>query len=310
MPRRGHTKRTILVALAANLGIAAAKLAGGLISGSAAMLAEAAHSGADSFNELGLLISLPLARRPADDEHQFGHGQERFFWVFVVAVAIFVTGATFSIFQGVSRLLSPGSGHSDYLVAYVVLAVAFAFELPSFVTALRQLRQEAGATPLRLGQFMFEGKDPAPKVVLLEDGAAITGVATAAVGLAISQITGNPAADAIASIVIGALLGCVAVVIGAEAKALLLGVAARSDVQRTFEDIIDGHSEVRRLESLRSLHLGPDQLLVMAQVAVSPELTVEQFDDLRQTLESELREAEPAVSHVFVEPVTASPTLA
>jgi cation diffusion facilitator family transporter len=304
VPRKSHTKRTILVALAANLAIALAKLIVGLISGSAAMLAEAAHSAADSFNELALLISLPLGRRPADEEHQFGHGQERFFWVFVVAVAIFVSGACFSVFEGVSRLLAPAVGHNDYLAAYAVLAVALALELPSFLMALRQLRQDARSTPLRLEQFISEAKDPAPKVVLLEDGAAITGIVIAAVGLAISQVAGNPRADAIASIVIGGLLACVALVIGGEAKGLLLGVAARTDVQQAFERTIDSHPQVCELESLQTLHLGPDQLLVMARAAVSRNLTIEQFDDLRRTLESKLREAEPAVSHVFVEPVS------
>jgi cation diffusion facilitator family transporter len=307
MPRETRSKRTILVALAANLAIAVAKLAGGLISGSAAMLAEAVHSGADSFNELGLLISLPLGSRPADEEHQFGHGQERFFWVFVVAVAIFVTGASFSVFQGVSRLLSPGRADSDYRVAYVVLAVAFAFELPSFLTALRQLRSDARPTPLPLARFVLESKDPAPKVVLLEDGAALTGVVIAAAGLAVSQVTGNPDADAVASIAIGILLAGVAATIGAEAKGLLLGESARSDVRRALARTIDSHEEVCELESLRTMHLGPDQLLVVAQVVFPPDLTVERFDRLRRTLESELREAEPAVSHVFVEPVTREP---
>jgi divalent metal cation (Fe/Co/Zn/Cd) transporter len=155
-----------------------------------------------------------------------------------------------------------------------------------------------------LEQFISEAKDPAPKVVLLEDGAAITGIVIAAVGLAISQVAGNPRADAIASIVIGGLLACVALIIGGEAKGLLLGVAARTDVQQAFERTIDSHPQVCELESLQTLHLGPDQLLVMARAAVSRDLTIEQFDDLRRTLESKLREADPAVSHVFVEPVS------
>lgn len=307
MPRESQSKRTILVALAANVAIALAKLAGGLISGSAAMLAEAAHSGADSLNELGLLISIPLGRRPADDEHQFGHGQERFFWVFVVAVAIFVTGASFSVFTGVSRLLSPAGEHNEFVVAYGVLAVAFLFELPSFLTALGQLREAARSTPLELEQFVVESKDPAPKVVLLEDGAALIGVVIAAVGLAITQSTGNPNADAVASIVIGILLAAVAGTIGAEAKGLLLGESARSDVREAFAQIIHDHDEVRGLKSLRTLHLGPDQLLVMAEVSLDPAVTMDSFDDLRRTLESELRDAEPTVSHVFLAPVTREP---
>ena len=302
--RTGTSRRTILVALAANVVIGLAKLAGGLISGSAAMLAEAAHSGADSFNELALLISIPLGSRPADEEHQFGHGNERFFWAFVVAVAIFVSSAAFSVVEGVNRLIAGGTDGS-YAVAYGVLAVAACVELPSFLTALAQLRGQARSTRLRLTRFVLESKDPAPRVVLLEDGAALVGLAVAAAGLAATQLTGNTTWDGTASIVIGLLLSGVALAVGGDARGLLLGESARTDIREDLVRRIEGNRRVGRLASLQTMHLGPDQLLVAARVELPQDVTVGEFDAAREELEAGLREVDPAVAHVFMQPVVA-----
>src|SRR5690242_27317 len=215
----GESRSTILVAFAANALIAVAKLLAGLAGGSAAMLAEAAHSIADTLDQVVLLASLRLGRRPADDEHQFGHGKERFFWAFVAAVWIFFAGALFSVVQGVLALRG---GHSigDPRVSFVVLGVAFVAEGISLIRASRQLRQGAARSRMTFTRFLGEVRDPVPRVVLLEDSAAVAGVVVAAAGIAASALTGSETYDALASIGVGVILAAAAVGVGTHAKAL------------------------------------------------------------------------------------------
>ena len=299
---RAGSERTVLVALAANLAIALAKLAGGLVSGSAAMLAEAAHSVADSFNEVALLVSIPLGRRPPDEEHPLGHGNERFFWVVLVAVGMFVVGAAFSIGQGIYDLTAGGGGSGPPGVAYAVLGVSLAIELRSLATAVGQMRRQARRTPLRLDRYIVESKDPAPRAVMLEDGAAITGIVLAAAGILLRQVTGDGAWDAWASIAIGILLAFVAVVIGRDARRLLLGSSARPDQREAFADAVRRDPRVEAVDALLTMHFGPEQMLILVRVGVAADTTMEDFACLRRDLEDALRAVEPAVARVVVEP--------
>ena len=299
----GESRRTILVALAANAVIAVAKLLAGLASGSAAMLAEAAHSTADTVDQLVLLASLRLGRRPADDEHQFGHGKERFFWAFVAAVWIFFAGAIFSIVQGVLALRG---GHSlgNPAASFVVLAVALVAEGTSLIRAARQLQQGAARSRASFRRFVDEVRDPVPRVVLLEDAAAVAGVLVAAAGLAASAITGSEVFDALASIAVGLILAAAAVGVGTHAKALLLGEAAWPEMRELLERRIESHPEVVSVPDLRTMHVGPDDVLVAGRVEFRNDLTVPEVEELTERIIEDLRRRDPAVGQVFLQPAT------
>jgi cation diffusion facilitator family transporter len=299
--QEGENRLTILVALAANAVIAVAKLLAGLASGSAAMLAEAAHSTADTIDQLVLLASLRLGRRPADDEHQFGHGKERFFWAFVAAVWIFFAGALFSVAQGVVALRG---GHTlgDPTAAFAVLGVAFAAEGVSLIRAARQLEAGARRSRTSFGRFVREVRDPVPRVVLLEDGAAVAGVLIAAAGLGASALTGSEVFDALASIAVGLILAAAAVGVGTHAKALLLGESARPQTRTVLACEIEKHPDVVSLPELRTMHVGPDDVLVAANVELRSDLSIAEAQDVAAAIVHDLRDLDPTIRHVFLHP--------
>jgi cation diffusion facilitator family transporter len=286
--QEGESRLTILVALAANAVIAVAKLLAGLASGSAAMLAEAAHSTADTVDQLVLLGSLRLGRRPPDDEHQFGHGKERFFWAFVAAIWIFFAGALFSVAEGVFALRGDHT-LGDPALSLAVLAVAFAAEGASLVRAARQLRAGAERSRTSFRRFVREVRDPAPRVVLLEDAAAVAGVVVAAVGLGASALTGSGAYDALASIVVGLILAVAAIGVGTHAKALLLGESARPETATLVAREIEKHPDVVALPELRTMHVGPDDVLVVANVELRHDLSLADAQAVTASIVDDLR---------------------
>src|SRR5437764_867583 len=268
----GHsaTRRTVIVAGVANIVVGLAKLGAGILSGSSAMLAEPAHSAADTLHQVFLLASLRQAERPADDDHQFGHGQERYFWALLAAFGIFIAGAGFSIFEG---LLSLTRSHSESpLAAYVTLGVAFVAEGTSFVRAFWQVRREAGGHSEEVLGHMKSSPDITVKVALFEDSAAVVGLILAALGVGLGQLTGSSVWDGAASIAIGVLLVVVAIKLGMDSKALLIGRAAGSEVQQLIREEIESRPGVDALLELRTMHMGPDNLLVAARVALHDEL--------------------------------------
>src|SRR5919197_3196193 len=202
----GGSRRTVLIALAANAVIMVAKLAAGLISGSTALLAEAAHSLADTTNQGFLLGSIGLAGRGAGDEHPFGHGRQRYLWTFLAAVGMFVAGGVFAIGYGVMQILHGGESESSYGIACATLAIAVLAEGASWLRAVRQTRAEARASGLPWRRHVRASRDPSVKMVLFEDSAALIGVVIAAAGIGLSEITADPMWDPLASIVIGVLL--------------------------------------------------------------------------------------------------------
>jgi cation diffusion facilitator family transporter len=301
-----ESRLTVLVALAANAVIFLAKAIAGVLTGSAAMLAEAAHSLADTADQVALLVSIRLGRRPPDEEHQFGHGKERFFWAFVAAVWIFVAGAAFSIVRGVSELGSAGHVR-DPGVALAVLGLAFAAECVSLVRATRQVRRGAAVSRRSLRCFLRDLRDPLPRVVLFEDGAAVIGIALAAAGLALSSATDNPLYDALASIAIGLLLAGVAIAIGAHARDLLLGQSASPGVHDALAREAERAGQVRSVQHLMTMHIGPDDLLVAGDIVVPAAMTIEQLQTVTEDVSRRLRDAEPSVQHVFLRPVPSGP---
>ncbi len=300
--QNGHqaTRRTVIIAGVANIVVGLAKLAAGIISGSSAMLAEAAHSAADTLNQVFLLTSLRQADRPADDAHPFGHGQERYFWSLLAAFGIFIAGAGFSVFEG---LLSLTHSHSESpLAAYVTLAVSFVAEDTSFARAFWQVRGEAGGRRGDVFRHVETSPDITVKVNLFEDSAAVVGLILAGLGIGLDQLTGSHVWDGAASIAIGVLLVFVAVKLGIDSKNLLVGRAADPAVQQLIREEIESRPGVDALLELRTMHMGPDSIIVAARVALNDEMRADQAEDLADEIDRRLSEKLPVKPNVFIDP--------
>ncbi|MER5883187.1 cation diffusion facilitator family transporter [Streptomyces sp. NPDC001941] len=292
----GHTRLTVLVALAANLLIAVAKAVGGLIAQSPALLSEAAHSVADSLNEVFLLASLRRSRRPADRRHPFGYGKERYFWALLAAVGIFVMGGCFSFFQGIEALRGgPQESHSGYTVGIVVLVVALLAEGASLARALYQLRRHGDA-----------GGDPALRTVVAEDGTAVLGVLFALAGMILHLVTGQVVWEASASLAIGALLVYVAYRLGRDARAQLVGEAVDPEMAARIRATLDAQPEIDNVADLLTMRLGPDQALIAARVDLAPGLDSERVELVAVRIKKAVREEFPDAGHVFLD-VTEAP---
>jgi cation diffusion facilitator family transporter len=297
-----ESRKTVIVALGANLGIAIAKGAGGAISGSSAMLAEAAHSVADTTNQVFLLASLSLSEREPDAKHPFGYGKERFFWSFMAAIFIFVSGALFSFYEGIHKILSGSEEAGGVTIAFVVLAVAFVLEGISFLRALRQTRGEARQARRPLSRHVRVSRDPTTKTVVFEDSAALAGLVLAAAGLALTELTHRPVWDGVASIAIGLVLAGVAFGLGRDTKDLLIGEAALPEERERLEAVLAGHPDVDAVVELLTMAMGPQSLLVAARFDSRPQLDSDGVERLAQELDERLREAVPEVSQVFLDP--------
>lgn len=296
----GSTRRTVLIAGGANLIVAVAKLAAGLLSGSSAMLAEAAHSVADTMNQAFLLTSLRRGNRPADERHPFGYGQERYFWSLLAAFGIFVAGAGFSVFEGLLTL-SHGGGHS-FTIAYVVLGVSFVAEGTSFLRAYHQISGEARSSDTEFIEHVRGSRDTTVKAALFEDSTAMVGLVLAAGGLVLQQLTGSPVWDGGASIAIGVLLVVVAFRLGLDSRDLLIGESADPRVLRLIRDEICNTPGVDTLLDLLTMHLGPDHLIVAARVALDDEISADRTEDLADEIDRRLSEKLPVTPHVFIDP--------
>jgi cation diffusion facilitator family transporter len=296
------SKKTVLFALAANLVIAVAKLFGGLVSGSAAMLAEAAHSVADTTNQVFLLISLGLSQKGPDEQHPFGYGTERFFWAFLAAIVIFLSGSIFSIGEGVSRLIEGKASEGSPIIVYVVLVVSLIAEGISLLRAVRHTRAAQRESGIGFRRFIRESRDPTVKTVVTEDTVAVTGVLFALIGFSITEMTGSPVGDAGASIVIGLLLAGVAVGLAKDTKGLLVGESARPEEREKLQGVLCGFDEILHVIDLRTLALGPDELLVVARIDLEDSLDGGQIERLADEIDAELRRAVPAVREVFLDP--------
>src|SRR5262249_13352098 len=268
--------------------------------GAGAMLAGPAHWAADTLNQAFLLTSVHRGARPADPEHPFGYGQERYFWSLLAAFGIFVAGAGFSIFEGILALGRQESG--DPLIAYIVLAAAGVAESISFIRAYSQMRGEARRDRTGLVEHVQRSPDTTVKAALFEDSAAMIGLVLAAAGLALRQLTGSGVWDAAASMAIGALLIVVAVKLGVDSRSLLIGRAADPDEQQTIREEIEKTPGVDALIELLTMHLGPDDLLVAARVDFSGDINADDAEDLASKIDRRLAELLPVTPHVFIDP--------
>jgi cation diffusion facilitator family transporter len=298
------TRGTVLIAGAANLLVGAIKLAAGIMVGSSAMLAETAHSAADTLNQGLLLASLRQGERPADSRHPFGYGQERYFWSLLAAFGIFIAGAGFSVFEGVLALRHGNS--ENPLIAYVVLAVSAVAEGTSLVRVIIQFRSEARREDMEVLDRVRSSPDTTVKTALFEDSAAMIGLALAALGLLLRQLTGSPVWDGGASIAIGALLVVVAVRLGLDSRDYLIGRAAAPRELAVIRAEIEEAPGVDALLRLRTMYLGPDHLIVAAQVAFDDEISADQAEDIADRVDRRLSDRLPLVPHVFLDPTQAS----
>jgi cation diffusion facilitator family transporter len=303
-----ESKSTVLLAFAVNLVIAIAKTAAGLLTLSSAMLAEAAHSWADTTNQVFLLFALKRSRRPADTTHPFGYGKERYFWSLLAAVGIFVTGALFSIYQGVEGLLHPHREVSgrEFVVSYVVLGVAFLLEGSSLAKALRQLNGEARTLRRGLLEQLRRSNDPTVKTVASEDSAAVAGLLLAAAGLVLHQVTGSGVFDAAASMAIGLLLAWIAYALGRDTKELLIGESADPELRLDIMALLIGYDGVTGLLDMHTMQLSPEHVLVAAKVDFGDHLGAAEVERLCNRIERDLQEKFPVVTHLYLDPT--SPT--
>jgi cation diffusion facilitator family transporter len=292
--------KAVVAALAANLGIAIAKFAAFLLTGSASLLAESVHSVADTGNETLLLIGRGRSRRARTAEHPFGFGRERYFYAFVVAVMLFTVGAVFSIYEGVHKILSPGHLDSP-VIAYVVLAVSMVLESLSLRTAIHEAneaRQEGHGWP----QFVHVTKTPELPVVLLEDTAALVGLGFAFLGVLLSQLTGHDQWDGVGSVGVGVLLGCAAFIVGYETKSMLIGEAASDETSAQIVAALEDGPQKFRLIHLRTSHIGPDSLLVTAKIGVRADLTAADLTAGIDAAERRVRAVVPIAETIYLEP--------
>jgi cation diffusion facilitator family transporter len=296
----GGSKKVVIAALAGNLGIAIAKFIAAFFSGSAAMLAEGVHSVADSGNQALLLLGLNLAKKPADQKHQFGRGSELYFWPFIVAVVLFTIGAVASFYEGVHRLLHSGEGHGDVRWAYGVLFVSITLELYSFRVAYKEFKVVAGGRSIM--QVVRETRDPLVPTVLLEDTAALIGLLLALAGVSLAHLTHNPIWDGVATLCIGVVLAVVAILLSYETYSLLIGESVPVDEEEKVRAIVTARPEVRSLVEVMTRHIGPQDVILAMKLGFDPTLTVPELEVKINELEAEIRAKLPQMTKIFIEP--------
>ncbi|MGW2304714.1 cation diffusion facilitator family transporter [Streptomyces sp. NPDC001809] len=298
MSASGGTK-AIVAALAANLAIAAAKFVAFLFSGSSSMLAESVHSLADSGNQGLLLLGGKKAKREATPQHPFGYGRERYIYAFLVSIVLFSVGGMFAIYEGYEKIHDPHAIKAWYWPVGV-LVFAIIAETFSFRTAIKESNLIRGG--LTWTQFVRRAKAPELPVVLLEDLGALVGLVLALGGVGLALLTGNGVWDGIGTLCIGVLLIAIAIVLAAETKSLLLGESAGTEeVKRIEAAVVDGET-VTRLIHMRTLHLGPEELLVAAKIAVQHDDSAAEVANAINAAEARIRAAVPIARVIYLEP--------
>ena len=294
------SRKAIIAAFFANLGIAVAKFAGFLITGSAGLLAESGHSLADTGNQALLMLGSKRGNRPADRAHPFGYGPERYFWAFVVALVLFSMGGLFALYEGIDKLRHP-HGVDNAVVAFAILFFAVALETYSLRTAVKESNQvrKPGTS---WASFIRTSKAPELPVVLLEDVGAEIGLFCALVGLILAEITGNARWDAAGSIAIGVLLVAIAFVLAREMKPLLIGEAASDSDLDKITKALSTSAGVNSIIHMRTMHLGPDDLLLAVKVDFDHSLSMAELAQAIDQAEAALRTAVPKTTTIYIEP--------
>jgi cation diffusion facilitator family transporter len=292
--------KAIIAALAANLGIAATKFGAFILTGSSAMLAESIHSVADSGNQALLLIGGKRARRAATKQHPFGYGRERYIYAFIVSIVLFSVGGLFALYEGIHKVQERHAIEHWQWVPVSVLAIAIALESFSFRTAIHESNLIRGSSTWT--QFIRHSRVPELPVVLLEDFAALVGLVLAFFGVVLTLVTGDGIYDGIATVGIGLLLVAVAVVLAIETKSLLIGESATDEHVRAIEVALVDGSTIDRIIHMKTLHLGPEELLVAAKVAVARDATAADIAAAIDGAEQRVRTAVPIARVIYIEP--------
>jgi len=295
---KSGSKKVIFAALAGNTLIAITKFAAAFWTGSSAMLSEGIHSLVDTGNQGLLLHGMARAGRPADETHPFGYGREIYFWAFVVAILIFAVGAGVSIYEGIIKVLDPHPVE-DAFVNYAVLGAAFVFEGAAWWVAFREFQTDKGRAGFLAA--VRDSKDPTIFTVLFEDTAAMLGLFVAFVGIAIAEATGIAWIDGAASIVIGFILAMTAVLLAIETKGLLIGEAASPRLVSTIEGLVAATPTVRALNELRTMHLGPSEVLLALSLDFEDNLTAGKVEDAIYALEVTIKGLFPEVTRLYIE---------
>ncbi len=293
---------TVALALGANVGVAALKLMAGLVTGSGALLSEAAHSFGDCCTEVLLLTALRRSGRSADRRHPFGYGKERYFWSLLAAMAIFVSGAVFSVYQGIHTIATQPTGDKIW-VNYAVLASAALLEGISLRQGLKQARAGAARRRTTLVAHVADPDDPTVKSVLVEDSAALVGLALAAIGVTLHQATGNATYDGLASIAIGVLLVVASAALAQTCKSLLIGQQADGTLVRAVHAWLEDQPEIEDVVDMLTMRLGLDSVLLCVRVDFVNQVTSAEIERSCVRMDAELREAFPSLGEIFIEPV-------
>jgi cation diffusion facilitator family transporter len=302
-PNTSESMFTVLVALAANAGIGVAKLFAGLLSGSSALLSEAAHSVGDTCTELLLVTALRRSERPADRVHPFGYGKERYFWSLIAAVAIFVSGAAFSFWEGMRTIVGANEPLRHAWVNYAVLLVAFILEGTSFVRAARHTREEADQRQRSAQSYIRDPDDPTIKSVLFEDSAALIGIVIATVGVALHQLTGNSVWDGIASLLIGGLLVMAAFLLAKTCKDLLIGKQADPRLVQAIQRTLEEQPEIIDVVDLVTMMVGTDRIMVGARVDFVDGCSSALLEEACVRIDGLLRDRYTGLDEIFIQPV-------
>ena len=293
--------RVVLAALAGNGAIALAKFAAAALSGSTAMLTEAIHSLVDTGDQLLLLVGQARGKRPPDDSHPLGYGMETYFWSFIVALMVFVLGGMLSVYEGVLHILKPAPLASPW-ISLGVLAVSAVFEGASFRVGYREYKRVVRGRKIRLWAFIKGSKDPGLVSVLLEDSAALIGIALAAAGVVASAFLHIPWADGAASVAIGVLLAGVAFVLANETRSLIAGESVAPVVMERLKETLDAIPCITQLDEIATLHLGPGAILVALTLAFRPKATSASISAAIAEITQCLQATDGRVAYVYVRP--------
>ncbi|MDX6294710.1 MAG: hypothetical protein QOH50_3785 [Kribbellaceae bacterium] len=296
----GGGNKAVVAALLANTGIAVTKFAAWALTQSASMLAEAIHSLADAGNQALLLLGAQRAKREADELHQFGFGRERYVYSFIVAIVLFSVGGLFALYEGYHKVQDPHGITGWKWVPVVVLLLAIVLESMSFRTAIIESNKLRG--PVSWTRFIRNARAPELPVILLEDFAALTGLVLALIGVILTLATGNGIFDGLGSMAIGALLVCVAIFLAIEMKSLLIGESATREAQQRIVAAIEGVPGLQRLIHIKTLHIGPEEVLVAAKIGVAPTTDAAVVAEAIDAAERAIRAAEPMAVHIYLEP--------
>ena len=292
-------KKAIIAALMANIGIAISKFVAFFFTGSSSMLSEAIHSVADSSNQVLLLVGNKRSQKPADEKHPFGYGRRRFVYGFIVAVVLFLIGGLFSLYEGLHKWQDP-EPLNDWWIAVLVLVIAIGLETVSFRTALREANKSRGKRSL--ANFVKDSRQPELPVILLEDAGALVGLVFALIGVGMAVITGDGRWDAVGAMAVGTLLVVIAIFLAMEMATMLIGESALPEEVAAIRAALESAPLVERVIHLRTVHVGPDELLVAAKIAISQSETAAGIAAGINEAELALRAAVPTARYVFIEP--------